>query len=103
MAQPNLSPVQGAPAVLVLTGLPYTRHFPSESPSVYNTTSHGILFIDRVKSILEDGHQVSHVVLKSSKASPGTGHRFWGLERRLSHDEHLLLLQRTQVLFPASI
>jgi len=59
MAQTNLSPVQGAPPVLVLTGLPYTSHFPSESPSVYNITRHGILFIDRVKSILEDEHQVS--------------------------------------------
>jgi len=63
MAQPKLYPVQGAPPVLVLIGLPYTRHFPSEFPSVYNTTIHGILSIDRVKSVLKDEHQVSHVVL----------------------------------------
>lgn len=39
------------------------RHFLSESPSIYNITSHGILFIDRVKSILEDRHQISYVAL----------------------------------------
>lgn len=73
MAQPNLSPVQGAPQVLVLTGLPYTRHFPSVSPSVYNTSSHGILFIDRVKSIRADGLQVSMWFCRVAKHLQGQG------------------------------
>ena len=44
---------------------PVLRHFLLESPSFYSITSYGILFIDRVKSILKDRHQISHRLCRS--------------------------------------